>query len=73
MRSKLLSLGKTSDLQRLHDRCLDWLDDRAVHVGSTCAKSNNWPDWYSSADDLGRIVSTSNNPRLIQFAIKLNF
>jgi hypothetical protein len=23
--------------------------------------------------DLGRIISTSNNPRLIQFALKLNF
>jgi len=26
-----------------------------------------------SSGDFGRIVSTSNNPRLIQFAIKLNF
>jgi hypothetical protein len=23
--------------------------------------------------DFGRIISTSNNPRLIQFALKLNF
>jgi hypothetical protein len=26
-----------------------------------------------SPGDFGRIVSTSNNPRLIQFAVKLNF
>jgi hypothetical protein len=26
-----------------------------------------------SPGDFGRILSTSNNPRLIQFAIKLNF
>lgn len=26
-----------------------------------------------SAADFGRITSTSNNPRLIQFAVKLNF
>jgi len=26
-----------------------------------------------SPGDFGRIVSTSNNPRLIQFAIKFNF
>jgi hypothetical protein len=26
-----------------------------------------------SAGDFGRIISTSNNPRLIQFALKINF
>jgi hypothetical protein len=26
-----------------------------------------------NAGDFGRIISTSNNPRLIQFALKLNF
>ena len=26
-----------------------------------------------SPGDFGRIISTSNNPRLIQFAVKLNF
>jgi hypothetical protein len=26
-----------------------------------------------NAGDFGRIISTSNNPRIIQFALKLNF
>jgi hypothetical protein len=26
-----------------------------------------------SSGDFGRIISTSNNPRMIQFAVKLNF